>query len=120
MKEDLGLYGNELNYLNTVYMVGFIVMQVPLTMLMTRFPVDYFLPAADLLWGVFTLVQYKVSSVHQLYAFRFFVGVLGGFFFPTVQWYLVQENRTESSRCFVLHCQSGWEYELWIYSSWCI
>ncbi|KAF8850499.1 pantothenate transporter [Acephala macrosclerotiorum] len=74
MKEDLGLYGNELNYLNTVYMVGFIVMQVPLTMLMTRFPVDYFLPAADLLWGVFTLVQYKVSSVHQLYAFRFFVG----------------------------------------------
>jgi len=55
---------------------------------MTRLPVNYFLPAADLLWGVFTLVQYKASSVNQLYAFRFFVGALGGFFFPAIQWYL--------------------------------
>ncbi|KAL6241884.1 hypothetical protein RBB50_011129 [Rhinocladiella similis] len=88
MKEDLNLYGNQLNYLNTVYMVGFITMQIPLTLMMTRLPVNYFLPAADLLWGVFTLAQYKVSNVHQLYALRFFVGALGGFFFPAVQWYL--------------------------------
>ncbi|EAW10784.1 pantothenate transporter [Aspergillus clavatus NRRL 1] len=88
MKEDLQLLGNQLNYLNTVYMVGFITMQIPLTLLMTRCPVNYFLPAADLLWGVFTLAQYKASSVTQLYALRFFVGALGGFFFPAVQWYL--------------------------------
>ncbi|CAG8255667.1 unnamed protein product [Penicillium salamii] len=88
MKEDLNLYGNQLNYLQTVYMVGFITMQIPLTLLMTRCPVNYFLPAADLLWGVFTLAQYKASNVTQLYALRFFVGALGGFFFPAVQWYL--------------------------------
>ncbi|KAE8161545.1 major facilitator superfamily domain-containing protein [Aspergillus tamarii] len=88
MKEDLKLYGNQLNYLNTVYMVGFITMQIPLTLAMTRCPVNYFLPAADLFWGVFTLAQYKASSVTQLYALRFFVGALGGFFFPAVQWYL--------------------------------
>ncbi|CAG8928331.1 unnamed protein product [Penicillium salamii] len=88
MKEDLSLYGNQLNYLQTVYMVGFITMQIPLTLLMTRCPVNYFLPAADLLWGVFTLAQYKASNVTQLYALRFFVGALGGFFFPAVQWYL--------------------------------
>lgn len=33
MKEDLSLYGNQLNYLNTVYNVGFITMQIPLTLL---------------------------------------------------------------------------------------
>ncbi|KAE8422927.1 major facilitator superfamily domain-containing protein [Aspergillus pseudocaelatus] len=88
MKEDLKLYGNQLNYLNTVYMVGFITMQIPLTLAMTRCPVNYFLPAADLFWGVFTLAQYKASSVTQLYALRFFVGALGGFFFPAIQWYL--------------------------------
>ncbi|CAG8156070.1 unnamed protein product [Penicillium olsonii] len=88
MKEDLSLYGNQLNYLQTVYMVGFITMQIPLTLLMTRCPVNYFLPAADLLWGVFTLAQYKANNVTQLYALRFFVGALGGFFFPAVQWYL--------------------------------
>ncbi|KAJ5810126.1 uncharacterized protein N7503_002344 [Penicillium pulvis] len=99
MKEDLKLYGNQLNYLNTVYYVGFIVMQIPLTLLMTRCPVNYFLPAADLLWGVFTLVQYKVSTITQLYALRFFVGALGGFFFPAVQWYLgCWYKRSELSR----------------------
>lgn len=66
---------------------------------MTRLPVNYFLPAADLLWGVFTLAQYKVSNVHQLYALRFFVGALGGFFFPAVQWYLGSwYKRSELSR----------------------
>ncbi|KAJ5388252.1 hypothetical protein N7509_010793 [Penicillium cosmopolitanum] len=99
MKEDLKLYGNQLNYLNTVYMVGFITMQIPLTLVMTRCPVNYFLPAADLLWGVFTLAQYKASNVTQLYALRFFVGALGGFFFPAVQWYLGSwYKRSELSR----------------------
>jgi len=66
---------------------------------MARFPVNYFLPAADLLWGVFTLVQYKATSVNQLYAFRLFVGALGGFFFPAVQWYLgCWYKRTELNR----------------------
>ena len=74
-------------------------MQIPLTLLMTRVPVTYFLPAADLLWGVFTLVQYQASSVNQLYAFRFFIGALGGFFFPAVQWYLgAWYKRNELSR----------------------
>ncbi|KAJ5679375.1 hypothetical protein N7462_007619 [Penicillium macrosclerotiorum] len=99
MKEDLKLYGNQLNYLNTVYNVGFITMQIPLTLLMTRCPVNYFLPAADLIWGVFTLAQYKASNVTQLYALRFFVGALGGFFFPAVQWYLGSwYKRSELSR----------------------
>lgn len=66
---------------------------------MTRFPVNYFLPAADLFWGVFTLAQYKASNVTQLYALRFFVGALGGFFFPAVQWYLGSwYKRTELNR----------------------
>ncbi|KAJ5762338.1 uncharacterized protein N7511_005720 [Penicillium nucicola] len=99
MKEDLKLYGNQLNYLQTVYMVGFITMQIPLTLVMTRCPVNYFLPAADLFWGVFTLAQYKASNVTQLYALRFFVGALGGFFFPAVQWYLgCWYKRSELSR----------------------
>ena len=66
---------------------------------MTRFSVNYFLPAADLLWGVFTLVQYKSTSVNQLYAFRFLVGMLGGFFFPAAMWYMgCWYKRNELSR----------------------
>ncbi|KAK2611575.1 hypothetical protein N8I77_004908 [Diaporthe amygdali] len=99
MKEDLRLYGNELNYLNTTYMVGFITLQIPLTVLMTRFSATYFIPGADLIWGVLTLLQYKVTNVHQLYVIRFFVGAAGSLFFPAVQWYLgCWYKRSELSR----------------------
>ncbi|OAA75529.1 Major facilitator superfamily domain, general substrate transporter [Akanthomyces lecanii RCEF 1005] len=88
MKEDLGLYGNELNLLNTTYMVGFIALQVPLTLLMTRLSAGWVIPAADVLWGVLTLAQYRVTRVGQLYALRFLIGAAGSLFFPAVQWYL--------------------------------
>ncbi len=38
MRESLGLYGNELNYLNTSYMVGFVALQIPLTLLVRICP----------------------------------------------------------------------------------
>ncbi|PON23348.1 pantothenate transporter liz1 [Trichoderma gamsii] len=99
MREDLKLFGNELNYLNTTYMVGYITFQIPLTVLMTRFSAQYFIPGADLIWGILTLAQYKVTNVHQLYAIRFFVGAAGSLFFPAVQWYLgCWYKRSELSR----------------------
>lgn len=103
MRQDLKLYGNELNYLNTTFQyilhfhhfgypnvrrIGYIVFQIPFTLLVTRLPVYYLLPAADFLWGIVTLVQYKVTNVHQLYVLRFFGGALSGFFLPAVQWYI--------------------------------
>ncbi|TQV93557.1 pantothenate transporter [Cordyceps javanica] len=88
MREDLRLFGNELNLLNTTYMVGFIALQVPLTLLMTRVPASWFLPAADVAWAVLTLAQYRVASVGPLYALRFLIGAAGSAFFPAVQWYL--------------------------------
>lgn len=66
---------------------------------MTRFSATYFIPGADLIWGVLTLVQYKVTNVQQLYAIRFFVGAAGSLFFPAVQWYLgCWYKRSEMSR----------------------
>ncbi|KAI7785656.1 hypothetical protein LA080_006677 [Diaporthe eres] len=58
------------------------------TAYMTPFSATYFIPGADLIWGVLTLLQYKVTNVHQLYVIRFFVGAAGSLFFPAVQWYL--------------------------------
>lgn len=66
---------------------------------MTRFSAAYFIPGADLIWGILTLAQYKVSNVHQLYVLRFFVGAAGSLFFPAVQWYLgCWYKRSELSR----------------------
>ncbi|CAG9954456.1 unnamed protein product [Clonostachys rosea f. rosea IK726] len=88
MKEDLGLDGLELNYIATTKLVGFVVPQIPLTVLMARWGSSHWIPAADLFAGIFTLALYKVSSVAQVYAIQFFVGVAGSFYYPGVHWYL--------------------------------
>ena len=36
LKEDFGLYGNELNYFNVFYYVAYVVFQIPGMLLMSR------------------------------------------------------------------------------------
>lgn len=44
MKEDLGLYGDELNYANTVYSVASMIAIMPIQMLLTRVHPRYLIP----------------------------------------------------------------------------
>lgn len=106
MKEDLRMFGNELTYQNSCFMAGFIVGQIPLTMLATKLPIYWYLPIMDSIWGLFTLFIYKIDNYHQLYALRFCTGLFGSFFFPTVQfiigcWYKKTEIHLRSAMYFV-------------------
>lgn len=47
MKEDLKMYGNQLTYQLSCYMAGFIVGQIPLTMLALKLPINLYLPIMD-------------------------------------------------------------------------
>lgn len=44
MKEDLGLYGNQLNYAQTVYSVACLIGIMPIQMLLTRVHPRYLIP----------------------------------------------------------------------------
>ncbi|KAK9483977.1 major facilitator superfamily domain-containing protein [Lipomyces starkeyi] len=74
MQQDLGLEGNQLNYVNAVYQVGYLLFQIPSNILITRLPSQYYLPTAEIMWGLFTLGTAFVKSYNQLLALRFFVG----------------------------------------------
>lgn len=93
LKEDFGLYGNELNYFNICYYAAYVVFQVPGMLLMSR-PIlcvlrgkllgssiltciraRWLLPGLEILWGICTFAQSRVTNVHQLYALRFLVGM---------------------------------------------
>lgn len=74
MKEDLGFYGNELVQLQTMYTVGAVVGMVPFLFLFTYIPMYWTIPAMDIMWGVFTLLQYRATSFGEVAAYRFFVG----------------------------------------------
>ncbi|CCH45851.1 putative transporter SEO1 [Wickerhamomyces ciferrii] len=75
MKEDLSLYGNELNWLNITYFSGYVLGQIPFLLLMSRPKISkYVLPTLEIFYGVCTFGQSRVTNVDQLYAIRFLVG----------------------------------------------
>ncbi|KAL2783582.1 major facilitator superfamily domain-containing protein [Aspergillus keveii] len=82
LREDLNLHGNELVQLQTMYTVGAVVGQLPFAYLFTKFPMSWVIPFLDIMWGVFTLLQYRVTSFGELMAYRFFVGWFEAAFFP--------------------------------------
>ena len=86
LKEDLGFQGNELVRLQTMYVVGSVVGQLPFMYLFTRIPMFYLIPFLDVAWGIFTLLQYRVHSFAELAAYRFLVGLFEAAFFPAIHY----------------------------------
>jgi MFS family permease len=86
LKEDLGFHGNELVRLQTMYVVGAVVGQIPFMYLFTRIPMFYLVPFLDVAWGIFTLLQYRVHSFAELAAYRFLVGLFEAAFFPAIHY----------------------------------
>ncbi|KAI0173541.1 MFS general substrate transporter [Hypoxylon sp. FL1284] len=90
MKEDLGLEGNELNWMVTWFQIGYIVGQIPSQILLTKISPRIYLPAAEFLWALFVLFIYKCQTPQQIYALRFFVGFVEAASWPGLH-FMVRE-----------------------------
>ncbi|OAA60355.1 major facilitator superfamily transporter [Niveomyces insectorum RCEF 264] len=86
MKEDLSLYGNQLNYANAVWSVAYVFGQVPSNLLLTRVNVPLYIAFMELAWSAFTFAHAGVRNVNELYVFRFFVGLFEAGHFPAVMY----------------------------------
>lgn len=86
MKEDLGFHGNELVRLQTMYIVGAVLGQLPFLFLFTYLPMYWIIPFMDVMWGVFTLLQFRAQSFGEMAAYRFFVGWFEAAFFPAMHY----------------------------------
>lgn len=74
LKEDLGFNGNQLVQLQTFYIIGAVTGQIPFMFLFTYIPMYWAVPFLDVMWGVFTLLQYHTTTFAELAAYRFLVG----------------------------------------------
>lgn len=75
MKEDLNMYGNELNWIQIAYQMGYVIGQVPFLLLLSRPRFSkWVLPVLEVLYGILTFLQSTVKTTGHLYAIRFFVG----------------------------------------------
>ncbi|OLN96997.1 putative transporter SEO1-like protein 1 [Colletotrichum chlorophyti] len=86
LKEDLGFKGNELVQLQTFYIIGAVTGQIPIMFLLTYIPLHYLVPFLDIAWGVFTLLQFRVTGFAELAAYRFLVGWFEAAFFPAMHY----------------------------------
>lgn len=50
-QEDLGLYGNQLNYMTATWTVGYVIGQIPSNIALTKLPPRYWIPAAEVRCG---------------------------------------------------------------------
>ncbi|CCH44195.1 putative transporter SEO1 [Wickerhamomyces ciferrii] len=71
MKEDLNMYGNELNWLVLVYHMGYVLGQVPGLLLLSRPKFSrYVLPGLEIVYGLLTFLQSLAKSTKHLYVLR--------------------------------------------------
>ncbi|KAK4699614.1 MFS transporter, ACS family, pantothenate transporter, partial [Phenoliferia sp. Uapishka_3] len=97
MKEDVGLGGNDLNYLNVAYYTAYVVGQFPMIALQSRPSLaPYFLPSLEIVWAILTFCESVVSKPWHLYLLRALVGFaeapsFGGTHLILGSWYRPEE-----------------------------
>ncbi|KAL3428971.1 major facilitator superfamily domain-containing protein [Aspergillus tetrazonus] len=75
MREELNFQGNQLNQINTIFTVGYIVGQVPSNLALTFVSPRLFFPAVMVIWGGLTMITAAVSNPQGIMAIRFFLGL---------------------------------------------
>ncbi|KAK5653268.1 hypothetical protein OQA88_9167 [Cercophora sp. LCS_1] len=75
MKEDLSFSGNQLNQINTVFTVGYILGQIPSNLALSYLRPHIFFPSTMLIWASLTMVTASTHTPQAIMAIRFFQGI---------------------------------------------
>ncbi|KAI2731795.1 hypothetical protein DTO013F2_10609 [Penicillium roqueforti] len=82
LEEDLDMEGTDYNLATSILFIGYLLMQLPSNLLLTRVRPSLFLGIAMAIWGVISACQAAVQSFPGLIATRFFLGFVEAPFFP--------------------------------------
>ncbi|KAF4964957.1 hypothetical protein FSARC_7184 [Fusarium sarcochroum] len=109
MMEDLQLYGNELNYMTSMYTAGYIIGEIPSNLLLTRIRPSIWIPTCEVIWSVLTLLLIKCKTASHLYALRFFIGLAEASFYPGVQYLIGSWYRKDelAKRSCIFHASGN-------------
>ncbi|KAI1812730.1 allantoate permease [Poronia punctata] len=82
LEEDLNMTGTDFNLATSILFVGYLLMQLPSNLMLTRVRPSLYLGTAMAIWGVISTVQAATHSFQGLVAARFFLGFAEAPFFP--------------------------------------
>ncbi|XRM43113.1 hypothetical protein ABZX51_006317 [Aspergillus tubingensis] len=96
LEQDLGMKGTDYNLATSILFVGYLLMQLPSNLLLTRVRPSFFLGTSMAIWGVISACQAATQSFTGLVLARFFLGFVEAPFFPGAimlmsSWYTRQE-----------------------------
>lgn len=74
LEQDLGMKGTDFNLATSIFFVGYLLMQLPSNMLITRVRPSLYLSGAMTLWGVVSTCNAATHSFGELIAVRFLLG----------------------------------------------
>ncbi|CAG8974116.1 hypothetical protein HYALB_00002752 [Hymenoscyphus albidus] len=96
LEKDLNMTGTDFNLATSILFIGYLLMQLPSNLLLTRIPPALYLGGVMTIWGVVSAAQASVKSFGPLLACRILLGVVEAPFFPGAimlmsSWYKRQE-----------------------------
>ncbi|PGG96121.1 hypothetical protein AJ79_09718 [Helicocarpus griseus UAMH5409] len=99
MKEDLNLYGEELNYFTTYFNVAYCIFLIPSQVILTYVRPSYWLSGLEVVWGVITGLIAMTKSAKQVYILRVFLGACESSAWPgTVTLFMLWYTPTELAK----------------------
>ncbi|KAH7122656.1 major facilitator superfamily domain-containing protein [Dendryphion nanum] len=106
LEEELGMTGVQFNTTVSILFVGYVLMQVPSNMLITRIKPGMYMSAWMLIWAVVSTCTGFVKNFEGLLACRFFLGITEAPFYPGATYMLsIFYTRKEiASRIALLYC----------------
>ncbi|GME28486.1 hypothetical protein GTA08_BOTSDO11249 [Neofusicoccum parvum] len=112
IEESLGLKGSQFNTAISVLFAGYLALQIPSNLILTRVRPSLYLPGCMILWGIVSACGAAVQGFSGLVAVRFMLGVVEAPYFPGAlfllsSWYTKQELALRTATLYAGALLSG-------------
>lgn len=90
LRTDINVGTTEINTAQTLFILGFIITELPFNIISKKFGPERWLPITMFLWGACTWCQVFLTNASGLYALRFFIGAMEGGYIPGMALYITR------------------------------
>ncbi|KAL2106013.1 hypothetical protein VUR80DRAFT_7413 [Thermomyces stellatus] len=106
LEDDLGMKGSEFNTTVSILFVGYVLMQIPSNMLITRVKPAIYMSGWMIIWAVISALTSLVQNYGGMVACRFVLGITEAPFYPGATYILsiFYTRREVAARIAMLYC----------------
>lgn len=105
MQEDLSLYGNERNYLNTYFNIGILLGTIPSQLIqLEHIRPSVWIPSCEITWSILVIGTGFAKNIETLYGLRFLIGFAEACVYNNTTSYKIPSILIKVLRCIPRVC----------------